>query len=93
MKQIYNFEQNTPPVLNETILRAELERSKLQKETALLVISSLLILFSMYLMAIQLYDILPFLSITCMVYILAAITGGSVIALLFAHKRRLFIKC
>lgn len=26
MKQIYDFEQRTPPVLNEQMLRAELER-------------------------------------------------------------------
>ena len=29
MKQIYDFEQRTPPVLNEQMLRAELERRKL----------------------------------------------------------------
>lgn len=28
MNQIYDFEQRTPPVLNEHMLRAELERRK-----------------------------------------------------------------
>ena len=29
MKQIYNFEQCNPPVLNENIIRSEIERRKL----------------------------------------------------------------
>ena len=43
MKQIYNFEQHTPPVLNENMLRMEIERRKLHWQTALLFIAGLLL--------------------------------------------------
>ncbi len=43
MKQIYNFEQHTPPVLNESMIRSEIERRKLQCQTTLLVLAGILI--------------------------------------------------
>ena len=38
MKQIYDFGRRTPPGLNEKMLRAELERSKLRLQTTLAVL-------------------------------------------------------
>ena len=43
MKQIYNFEQHKPPVLNENMLRAELERRRLRWQTALLALAGILL--------------------------------------------------
>ena len=37
MKQIYNFEQHRPPILNENMIRAEIDRRKLHLQTTLLV--------------------------------------------------------
>lgn len=93
MKQIYNFEKNTPPVLNERMLRSELRRRKLQREITLLAASSLLILFCIFFIAVQLYCIMPFLSIACAAYVCAAITGDSIILFVYLKKRRSFIKC
>ena len=43
MKQIYNFEQYTPPVLNENMLREELEQRRLRWQTALLALAGILL--------------------------------------------------
>lgn len=93
MKQIYNFERQAPPILNENMLRAENERRKTRRITALLAVSSLLILLSVLLLAIQLYEVVPILSVACVSYICIAVTGSSVIAIVYAQKRRSFEKC
>lgn len=92
MKQIYNFEAKLPPVINEKKIRAEMERRKVQWETAILAVSSLLILFCLFLISIPLYHITPVLAVACITYICTAITGGSVIILVFIQKRRSLIK-
>lgn len=92
MKQIYDFEQNTPPVINENMIRAEIERRRLRWETALVAVGSLLTMCCLLLMAVQLYDIMPLLSFAYTMYVCVAVTGGSVIALVFVQKRRLLIK-
>ena len=46
MKQIYDFEQRTPPVLNEQMLRAELERRKLRIQTAVAVLAGFLLMIA-----------------------------------------------
>ena len=42
MKPIYDFEQMNPPVLNESMLRAELEKRKLKKQTTLIAICGII---------------------------------------------------
>ena len=42
MKQIYDFEQHQPPRINEAMLREQLKRRELQKQTLLLRIAALL---------------------------------------------------
>ena len=43
MKQIYNFEQHRPPILNENMIRKEIERRKLHLQTTLLVLAGILL--------------------------------------------------
>lgn len=93
MKQIYNFEQNSPPVINESRIREEIERRKLQRETALLAMGSMLTVLCFMLLTLKLYGIAPVLAAVCTVYAGISVTGGSVIALVFANKRRSLIKC
>lgn len=92
MTQIYNFEKNAPPVLNERMLRSELRRRKLQREILLLAASSLLILFCILTLAVRLYHAAPFLSIACAAYVCAAVTGDSIIFFVYLQKRR-SLKC
>lgn len=93
MKQIYNFDKGAPPMINESMIRAEIERRQLQRETSLLSIASLLILGCLFLAALQLYETIPLLSFACAAYICIAVTGGSVIALVYTQKRRSLTQC
>ena len=88
MKQIYHFEGKAPPVLRESILREELERRRLRRQTALLALGGMLSLFCLFLAAVSLYRIQPVLALGGMLYLCAAITGGCVLILVFMWKRR-----
>ena len=43
MKQIYNFEQHNPPILNENMIRAEMERRKQHWQMTLFVLAGILL--------------------------------------------------
>lgn len=86
MKQIYDFEQRTPPILNEQILRAKLERRKLQNQTAIAVLAGFLLMIAAVLLGYSAIDWYPILSWICFGYILTAATGGGVIAIIYSRK-------
>ena len=70
MNQIYNFEQHKPPVLNENMLRAELERRRLRWQTALVAV----------------LEDYPWITALCLAYVLFSATGGSVLAVVVTKK-------
>lgn len=86
MKQIYNFEQVSPPVLTERQLWAELERRKLQRRVALLAVAGGLMVIVLLLWAVWFYPTHPQLTLLCGIYILTGIFGGAAIVLAY-HKR------
>lgn len=92
MKQIYNFERSAPPIVHEAMLRAEAERRRVQRTTALFAAGGLLMLFCVLLLAILLYEIFPLFSALCVAYLCVAGAGGSAIILVYAQKRRFFLK-
>ena len=88
MKQIYNFEKNNPPCLNERYLRKEAERRKLQRQTILLTIASVLSQMVVLLFDILMWQIQPVMTLTCILYVLTAALSSSVIVIVFTKKRR-----
>ena len=84
MKQIYDFEQRTPPVLNEQMLRAE--RRKLRIQTAVAVLAGFLLMIAAVLLGYSAIDWYPVLSLLCFGYIMIAATGGGVIAIVYSRK-------
>lgn len=86
MKLIYDFEQRTPPVLNEQMLRAELERRKLRFQTAIAVLAGFLLMIAAVLLGYSAIDWYPMFSLLCFGYIITAATGGSVIAIIYSRK-------
>ena len=54
MRQIYRFDAFVPPPLSEARLRRELERRRLRRQAALLVLGGLLTLFCIALAALSL---------------------------------------
>ena len=86
MKQIYDFEQCTPPVLNEQMLRAALERRKLRMQTTVAVLAGFLLLVAAVLLGYSAMDWYPVLSRLCFGYIVTAATGAGVIAIVYSHR-------
>ena len=82
MKQIYNFETKQPPVLNESMLRTELEKRRLRRQTTLAALSGILIQLVVLLVALLLTEYSPFLSLVCVAYVIFSATGGTVVAIL-----------
>ena len=91
MRQIYRFDGARPPLLRESDLRAELERRRIRRQTALLALGGVLSLICLLLAAALLYPVAPALSIACGAYLCAASAGAGVIAIVFAqHRRRVY---
>lgn len=86
MKQIYNFEQHTPPVLNENMIRSEMEHRKLQWETTLLVFAGILIQVVVALFGYSAVDWYPWISVICFIYIVVSTTGCGVVAVTYSRK-------
>lgn len=86
MKQIYNFEQHKPPVLNENMLRAELERRKLRWQTALLALAGILLQVVIALFGYSAIDWYPWVSAICFGYVIISTTGCGVIAVTYSRK-------
>ena len=81
MNQIYNFEQHKPPVLNENMLRAELERRRLRWQTALVAVAGTLLLIGFLVL-----EDYPWITALCLAYVLFSATGGSVLAVVVTKK-------
>lgn len=88
MKQIYNFEKNNPPCLNERYLRKEAERRKLQRQTILLTVAAILSQMVVLLFGILMWPIQPMVTLTCTLYVLTAALSSGVIVIVFTKKRR-----
>ena len=86
MKQIYNFEQHKPPVLNENMLRAELERRRLRWQTALVAAAGILLLIVTALLGYLGLEDYPWITVLCLAYILFSAPGGRVLAIVVTKK-------
>lgn len=82
MKQIYDFEQTNPPVLNENMLRAELEKRKLKKQTTWIAICGILSMLLLLVLAVLLAEVQPLLAGLCMTYVIISLTGSTVLTIL-----------
>lgn len=86
MKQIYDFEQQNPPVLNEAMLRNEQERRKLRRQTALLFVAGLLLQFIAVFVGYSAIDWYPWLTVLCLGYVVVSVTGAGVVAAAYTRK-------
>lgn len=91
MNQIYNFEQHKPPVLNENMLRAELERRRLRWQTALIAVAGILIQVLLILVGFVTKNEYPMITVVCLIYVVISITGSSVLAIVYTRKGGLTI--
>ena len=91
MNQIYSFEQHKPPVLNENMLRAELERRRLRWQTALIAVAGILIQVLLILVGFVTKNEYPIITVVCLIYVVISITGSSVLAIVYTRKGGLTI--
>ena len=82
MNRIYNFESKEPPVLNESMLRAELEKRRLRRQTAMAAFAGILIQIVLLLCAVLLAKEHLFLALCCVAYVIFSATGGTIIAII-----------
>lgn len=85
MRQIYHFERHDPPVLNENLLRAELERRKRHRQTALLAVAGMLLQAAIALLGYSAVDWYPWLSAICFGHVIVSTTGCGVIAVAYSR--------
>ncbi len=86
MKQIYNFEENTPPALNERILLQKAEEKKLRLQALLIAAAVILIQTAVLLVGIFAAPFYPILTVMSLIYVIVTATGCGVIAVVFTKK-------
>ena len=86
MKQIYDFEQHQPPVLNENMLRAEVERRRLRWQTALIAVAGILMQIVLVALGIFVQYDYPIMTVICFGYVVLSTTGGSVLVVVCTRK-------
>lgn len=87
MKQTYDFEQFTPPVLNERMLRRELQRRTERRRTILLAVAGALFEALFVLLGLLCIEVYPVLALGCICFAIASTVGSGVIAIVFTQKR------
>ena len=86
MKQVFNFEQFTPPILNERILRRELEKRAEQRRTVLLAVAGALFQAVFILLGLLFWNPIPTLTLVCISFAIISMMGSGVITIIYAQK-------
>lgn len=86
MRQIYDFEREIPPALNEKMLREELRRRGRRREVALLAMASVLLQLTLLMAGVWLLASAPALSLVCFGYAAVSVSGSGAIAIIYTQK-------
>lgn len=86
MKQTFNFEQFDPPVLNENILRRELEKRAERRRTVLLTIAGALFQAVFVLLGLLCWSTAPALALACIGFAIVSMVGSGVITIIYAQR-------
>lgn len=88
MRQIYDFEQYVPPVLNEAMLQHELERRQLRRQIILLALAVVLSQAAMVLLGVLMRESLPVVSTFCFGYTAISVAGSVVIVVVYSYRKK-----
>ena len=88
MRQIYDFEQYVPPVLNEAMLQHELERRQLKRQIILLALAVVLSQTAPVLVGGMVRGFQAILSTFCFGYTAVSAAGSVVIAVVYSYRKR-----
>lgn len=93
MKQTYDFEQFTPPMLNEELLRRELEKRAERRRTVLLAIAGALLQLVLVLLGLLCAGVFPVLGLGCICTAIVSTAGGGAIAIIYTQKGEAGYEC
>ena len=86
MKQTFDFEQFDPPILNENILRRELEKRAERWRTILLTIAGALFQAVFVLLGLLCWSTAPALALACVGFAIVSVVGSGVITIIYAQR-------
>lgn len=86
MKQTFHFEQFDPPILNENILRRELEKRAERRRTVLLAVTGALFQAAFILLGLLFWSAAPAVTLACVGFAIVSAAGSGVIAIVYAQK-------
>jgi len=86
MKQVFDFEQFTPPVLNERLLRRELEKRAERRRTVLLAVTGALFQAVFILLGLLCWNTILALTLACICFAIVSMVGSGVITIIYAQK-------
>ncbi|MBR5949025.1 MAG: hypothetical protein IKZ82_10360 [Clostridia bacterium] len=86
MRNIYDFEAENPPVLNENMLLERLEKKRTKRLALLLVFAYLPVYASAALLAVRAYKTNPVLAHICIAFIAFSALGSLLCAAAFSIK-------
>ena len=88
MKRTFDFEQFAPPVLNERILRRELEKRTERQRTVLLAVAGALFQAVFILLGLLCWSTAPMLTLTFIGFSIVSMVGSGVITIIYAREGR-----
>ncbi len=86
MKQTFDFEQFDPPILNENILRRELEKRAERRRTILLTIAGALFQAVFILLGLLCWNTAPALTLAWIGFAMVSMVGSGVITIIYAQR-------
>jgi hypothetical protein len=86
VKQTFDFEQFDPPILNENILRRELEKRAERRRTILLTIAGTLFQAVFVLLGLLYWSTAPALALACIGFAIVSMVGSGVITIIYAQR-------
>ena len=86
MKQIFDFEQFDPPILNENILRRKLEKRAERRRTVLLTVAGALFQAVFVLLGLLCWSTAPALALACIGFAIVSMVGSGVITIIYAQR-------
>lgn len=89
MRQIYNFEQESPPTLNENILRQHLAARRRKRQVFLAALGGILLQIALIFIGLLVVPVSTALFVLCLGYAIVSLAGGAVT---FTVYRRLIRK-
>jgi len=86
MKQIYHFESHNPPLLNESMLRAERERRLFKRYVLLIATAAILFQVAVLLFGMLALKTYPWVAFASFVYVISSTAGAAVLGIVATRE-------